>query len=124
MLYTPARFEQSLDWGAELLIENLRKADHPVPWERHPGVRKAVGESVSYDEALGETARNFAARFSPAELRDLTQFYKSALGQKSLTLPGTLSRSGAQIGQLIAQRISPKLRELGLGLPGEEKKQK
>src|SRR5262249_41738214 len=119
--WTPARYEQSLDWGAKRLLESLHDTGYTVPPDKRAAVRKAVGESLSYGEAVKQTANTFAARFSSSELKELTAFYASPIGQRALLFPALLNTSGSQIGQLIAQRIPPKLRELGLALPDQEK---
>jgi hypothetical protein len=120
LLCTPACYEKSLDRGSDLLIENLARSGHPVPSDKRSAVRNAVGETTSYQEMVNQTATVLAARFSLAELKELVGFYGSLAGQRAMQLPELLNSSGLELGQLIARRIAPKLRQIGLTLPDDD----
>ena len=67
------------------------------------------------DELMNEAARRYAARFSEAELKELTNFFKSALGKKMITqepqiLDETFSFVQQQFGPRMAEEAMNRYR--------------
>jgi hypothetical protein len=117
LLRPPTGYERSLDAGAAQLMANLALTGHPVPADKRVEVRRAVGETTSYEEMADLVAAALAERFSVAELEELTRFYQSSIGRRALQIPEMLQASGVTLGQVIAKRVAPKLRQLGLSSP-------
>jgi hypothetical protein len=54
---------------------------------------------------LDDFAALYADRFTAAEMRDITTFYRSGAGARFITLMPELMRSGGEIGMKYAQKV-------------------
>jgi uncharacterized protein len=62
-----------------------------------------MDQEILWDELRPQMVELYVAQFSEPELRELTAFYRSPVGQKALkSLPGLLAE-GARIGQAYAK---------------------
>ena len=76
-------------------------------------VFQAWAKSFLNWDALGpQMAELYAAHFTEDELSQITAFYRSPAGQKSLQTLGDLMNQGAEIGRKLAEEHQPELREM------------
>ena len=109
--------------GKEMILQYVRqnmglvkKIRPDIPAEKMPLVEREISSFISEKiVAPGGLAEQllpvFAKRFSPQELRQLTAFYESPLGQKAVTvMPGALKES-REVAQRAAIGMLPELNQ-------------
>ena len=72
-------------------------------------MRDFFGKYMGWDNLSGEMIRLQAGAYTEAELRELTAFYRTPLGQKVRAVSPQLSAQGAAIGQRVAAEHMPEL---------------
>jgi hypothetical protein len=80
-----------------------------------PGVAQELGKILNdptlIDEMIKEMVPLYADNYTVAEIRQLTAFYQSPVGRKSMALTPRLSAEGMAIGQRIVMPRLAKLRQ-------------
>jgi hypothetical protein len=78
-------------------------------------MKQVMMEAMPYDEMSGWSAEIYAARFSLAELRELTAFYQTPVGKKAARLlPEISGESMKKAGTVIMQRLPGLMQKHGL----------
>lgn len=67
---------------------------------------------MTWDNLQGEFARLYADAYSEDELRQLTAFYKTPVGRKTVELGPALMKQGAEIGARLAAKHSADMEEM------------
>jgi hypothetical protein len=104
----------------KMIMPQLMTALKPAIVQGRPDVEKdydALGPALlgamnsRLDEMIDKIAGIYAARFSAAELRQITDFYRGPVGQKFVQqLPGIMQES-MTIGQQFGQQLAAELRQ-------------
>lgn len=96
---TEAMIEQQIAANPEL--ESFR--DLMVTW---------AGTHLAGESAMKAYAAMYAAQFSEPELRQLSEFYRTSLGQKLVSKQTLLFTAGAEIGERLAEEHQDELVQL------------
>jgi hypothetical protein len=96
--------------GAEAMMGTIRQNPELAPYE---DVFRAWFRKVFAAEGFeSEVVALYMKSFSEAELRELTKFYKTPVGQKALALFPELMKQGAEIGMRRGQEHAAELEEM------------
>jgi hypothetical protein len=113
------------DDGLNQLAQNVqgRMQMHPGKKIEYPAdfpkkVRAELEAALPYDVLVGIHAKQLAASYSEAELKDLLAFYRSPTGQKSLQTMPAVSEKVAMETQ---QRVESKMPEIMSKLSSQAK---
>ncbi|MGD2116524.1 MAG: DUF2059 domain-containing protein [Acidobacteriota bacterium] len=96
--------------GAEAMLGVLRQNPELAPYE--DVFREWYKKIFSGDELEREMVTIYMGAFTEQELRDLAAFYRTPLGQKTLTVLPQVMQQGAQVGMRLAQEHSGELEEM------------
>lgn len=89
------------------MVDRIRKTPGLAQFEDI--IRDFPKKYMSYDSIKGELVSSYASEFTEQELRDLTKFYQSPLGQKLAEKQPVLPARSALIGQRQVQAHLPEL---------------
>lgn len=96
--------------GAEAMMGIIRDNPEVAPYE---DVFRAWFRKVFAEEGFeSEVVALYMKSFSEAELREITAFYKTPVGQKSLALFPELMKQGAELGMRRAEEHAAELEEM------------
>lgn len=71
-----------------------------------------ASQHLGWEEIREGMAKVYRDYFTPVELEEMLEFYRSPTGRKSVLLMPTLFREGSQIGMELAQAHKPELIEM------------
>ena len=74
-------------------------------------MREFFGKYMSWEALAPELTKLQAAAFTEAELRELTAWYQTPLGQKVRAVSPQLTAQGAAVGQRVAAEHMPELQQ-------------
>ncbi|MFG0258432.1 MAG: DUF2059 domain-containing protein [Phycisphaerales bacterium JB043] len=96
--------------GMEHTLEETLKASmrvqmeaNPVLWEFEDIYNKWIEEHLTWDKFEDGYIRLYMEFFTEQEIRELTEWYKTPLGTKTMTVLPQLFEKGGQLGMRIAQ---------------------
>ena len=105
---------QSID---QMLAMQVQQNPALVP---HQAQMKAfLSKYMSWASLKDDMAKLYMAEFSESELNELTKFYQTPVGKKTIQKMPALMAKGAEIGQ---KRVQDHLPELQAAIAGEQKK--
>lgn len=103
--------ERQMTSGADVMIDAQVKANPAIAPYRD--VLVEWSHKYLTWEAIGpEITKLYLEAFSEPEMREITAFYRTPTGQKSLTLLPQLMQKGAAIGSALGQRHTPELLQM------------
>lgn len=106
-LYRLSGGDELAQTGAEAMLVTIRQDPELAPYE---DVFRAWFRKVfSGGDLESEMVKIYMAAFTEGELREITAFYKTPVGQKSLATLPKLVQQGAEIGMELAQEHSAEL---------------
>ncbi len=88
----------------------------PVLRQHEAGMRRFLRKHMSYASLKPDLVRIYAEAFTAAELRELTAFYRTPLGVKTVSLMPRLMQQGSELGM---QRVQENMHELEAMLRGD-----
>jgi hypothetical protein len=89
-----------------------------APADMNERIIKAMTEAMPYEDMMTWTAEVYAKRFTAAELKELSKFYRTPLGAKvAKSLPEIMGEVGRKTGEILAKRLPAALDRAGLGAP-------
>jgi hypothetical protein len=90
---------------------NMQLSQRPEMKAVEPEMRAFMGKYMSWASLKGDMVNLYASEFSEKELKDLSKFYKTPLGQKLLSKQGVLSQASLELGQRNLQAHLPELQQ-------------
>lgn len=109
-LYQLAGGAKAAEAGAEAMIGLIRGNPEMAPYE---DVFRAWYKKVfAADDLESEMVSLYMGAFSEGELREITAFYKTPVGQKAIATLPELMKQGAEIGMRRGQEHAPELEEM------------
>lgn len=109
-LYRLAGGDKLAQAGADAMMGLFRENPELAPYE--DVIRAWTQKVFAGDDFELEIAKLYMAAFSEAELRELTTFYKTPIGQKALATLPELMKKGAELGMRRGQEHSAELGEM------------
>lgn len=88
----------------------------PMLRQHEEGMRRFLRKHMSYASLKPDLVRIYAEAFTADELRELTAFYRTPLGIKTVSLMPRLMQQGSELGM---QRVQENMHELEAMLRGE-----
>jgi hypothetical protein len=96
----------------------MQVQQNPALAQFQPQMKAFLSKYMSWASLKDDMARIYMAEFTEAELKELTKFYETPLGKKTIQkMPGLMAK-GAEIGQ---KRVQDHLPELQAALAAEKK---
>jgi hypothetical protein len=117
-LLTVIEAEQDMQKDAELILENLLR-QNPEFAPRNAAVKTFVMKYVNWPSLKEDVITLYVQAFTEDELKQLTKFYRTPLGQKVADKMPQLSTAGTQLGITRLREHSAELRQL---IGADEKK--
>ncbi len=105
-----ARIQADPKRTAEQKQAALAKLDNLVPGVAQ-GIGKILGDPALIDEMMDEMVPLYAANYTVDELRQLTAFYQTPVGKKTMALTPRLTAEGMALGQRVVMPRLEKLRQ-------------
>ncbi len=103
--------ERSLKEAMDIMVSAQVQADPTLrPYQIE--VRGFFAKYFSWDELRNDYARLYAETFSEEDLRQLTAFYRTELGQKLIGAMPEIMQKGAEMGQAKLRDHAGELREM------------
>lgn len=102
------RVEQYMEESMNTMIE-LQIEANPALVPYQDVFREFLEKHLSWERVEPEFVALYIEHFSETELRQLTRFFSSEIGQKAISLQGVMFNEGAQIGQ---KRVQENIGEL------------
>ena len=100
---------KQLDAGIDQMVALHVKTNPKL--EPYKDVMKTfLKKHMSYDSLKGDLLKMYAGSFTEAELKELTDFYKSPIGKKMLEKQPALMKQGAEMGARKVQENAAELR--------------
>ena len=104
---------QSIDQMLAMQVEQ-----NPAIAQFQPQMKAFLNKYMSWASLKDDMAKIYMAEFSESELNELSKFYQTPLGKKTIQkMPGLMAK-GAEIGQ---KRVQEHMPELQAALSGEKK---
>jgi hypothetical protein len=100
--------------GIDMMLEAQLKAQietNPQLAQFKDIIRQFMAKYLTWESAKPGMVQLYAEAFTEPELRELTTFYKTPLGQKTITKLPELFQKGIALGQKAAQEHLPELQE-------------
>ncbi|ABS27102.1 DUF2059 domain-containing protein [Anaeromyxobacter sp. Fw109-5] len=109
--------KKTWDDGLAALAKNVQAqmTMHPggsklqVPADLNKQIRTELDQALPYEALLDMHAQELSAAYTEPELKDLLAFYKTPVGQKSLTTMGTVSE---KVSMRTQERIESKMPDI------------
>jgi hypothetical protein len=109
--------KKTWDDGLASLAKNVQAqmTMHPggsklqVPADMNKQIRAELDQALPYEALLEMHAQELSAAYTEPELKDLLAFYKTPVGQKSLTTMGTVSE---KVSMRTQERIESKMPDI------------
>jgi hypothetical protein len=98
------------DAGAEVVVAMFRQQPGMAPYE--DVIRTWYRRVVTPENLESAVTKLYANSFTEDELRQLAAFYRSPLGQKSLTKMPEIMRQASEIGARLAQEHQGELQSM------------
>jgi uncharacterized protein len=96
----------------------MQVQQNPALAQFQPQMKAFLSKYMSWASLKDDMAKIYMAEFTEAELKELTKFYETPLGKKTIQkMPGLMAK-GAEIGQ---KRVQDHLPELQAALAAEKK---
>ena len=95
---------QSIDQMLAMQVQQ-----NPALAQFQPQMKAFLSKYMSWASLKGDMTKLYMAEFSEAELTELTKFYQTPLGKKTIQKMPTLMAKGAEIGQ---KRVQEHISEL------------
>lgn len=121
-LYRLAGGEKLAESGAEAMMGLIRDNPELAPYE--DVFREWYRKVFASGDLESELVQIYMEAFTEAELREITAFYKTPVGQKALAAMPELMKKGAEIGMRRAQDHSAELEAMLTKAREERGKQK
>ena len=102
-------------------ITDMQIQQNPQLANIKPTIHKFFEKYMGWDALVEDMAKVYAKNFTEMELNDITKFYKTKVGQKTIKLMPLLASAGAKIGQ---SKLASHLGELKVMIETELKKAK
>ena len=102
-LLTTMNVEKQMAVGAEVMADQMIR-QNPVLGPYKDVILKWAATFMTWDTFGARLVAVYEESFTEAELRELNAFYKTALGQKALTVMPGLFRQSAELGSTVAKR--------------------
>lgn len=99
--------QQSLDTMLEMQLQQ-----NPQLRPLEGVMREFFSRYMSWDRLRGDYARLYARTFTEAELRAMTVFYRSPVGQKMARVTPQLMAEAAKLGEQAVQANLPELQQM------------
>lgn len=99
--------QQSLNTMLEMQLEQ-----NPQLRPLEGVMRDFFSRYMSWDQLRDDYARLYARNFSEAELREMTTFYRSPVGQKMARVTPQLMAEAAKLGEKAVQDNLPELQQM------------
>ncbi len=103
---------QSIDQMLAMQVQQ-----NPALAQFQPQMKAFLSKYMSWASLKDDMAKIYMAEFSESELNELTKFYQTPLGKKTIQKMPLLMAKGAEIGQ---KRVQDHLPELQAALAGEK----
>lgn len=104
---------QSIDQMLAIQVQG-----NPAIAQFQPQMKAFLNKYMSWASLKDDMAKIYMAEFSESELNELTKFYQTPLGKKTIQKMPALMAKGAEIGQ---KRVQEHMPELQAALSGEKK---
>jgi hypothetical protein len=112
-------YKNMIDQSSSQMLAAISQRGSQMPADAPARLKKVVMECAPYDEMVGWTADIYAARFSLAEINDLSKFYRTPTGQKmAKALPDLMGEVGKKMGGVMMERMPAALKKYGLNPDG------
>lgn len=99
--------EQSLNTMLEMQLEQ-----NPQLRPLEGVMREFFGRYMTWERLRGDYARLYARTFTEPELREMTTFYRSPVGQKMARVTPQLMAEAAKLGEQAVQENLPELQQM------------
>lgn len=100
-------------------ITNMQIQQNPQLSHIKPTIHKFFEKYMGWNALVDDMAKVYAKNFTEIELNEITKFYKTKVGQKTIQLMPLLAAAGAKIGQ---SKLASHLGELKVMIETELKK--
>jgi hypothetical protein len=102
----PDTLRAGFDTMLDPMLDGMRKNGAPEPAlnDIKDAFHDWLEQEIVWDELKPELVEVYMGAFSEDELRELLEFYRTPLGQKTLKKLPALFAEGARIGQLYAKK--------------------
>ena len=97
--------------GVNTMLE-LQVQQNPMLLPYRDVFQEWAGSFLSWDAMGPQVVDLYVATFTEAELREMTAFYQSPTGQKTLAKMEDLFRQSAEIGRKLAEQHQDELKEM------------
>jgi hypothetical protein len=104
---------QSIDQMLAMQVQQ-----NPAIAQFQPQMKAFLNKYMSWASLKDDMAKIYMAEFSESELNELSKFYQTPLGKKTIQKMPALMAKGAEIGQ---KRVQDHMPELQAALSGEKK---
>ena len=105
--------DQSVDQMLQMQVQQ-----NPQLAQFQPQMKAFLNKYMSWASMKDDMAKIYADEFSEAELNDLTKFYQTPLGKKTIEKMPSLMAKGAAMGQKRVQEHLPELQAAITGAAG------
>ena len=99
---------ETMEASMDAMLE-AQMAQVPQMAQFETTMREFFGKYMSWDKLAGDMARLQAGAYTEVELRELTAFYRTPLGQKVKAVTPQLTAQGAAVGQRAVAEHMPEL---------------
>jgi hypothetical protein len=115
-LFTLMGMENVLTQSIDQMLA-MQVQQNPALAQYQPQMKAFLSKYMSWASLKDDMAKIYMAEFSESELNELTKFYQTPLGKKSIQKMPALMAKGAEIGQ---KRVQEHLPELQAALAAEK----
>jgi hypothetical protein len=102
--------EKTLQTTVDQML-TMQLSQRPEMKAVEPEMRAFMGKYMSWASLKGDMVNVYASEFSEKELKELSKFYKTPVGQKLLSKQGMLTQAGMELGQRNLQAHLPELQQ-------------
>jgi hypothetical protein len=110
-LFKAMQMDKTMDQVIDQMLEMQIKANPALEQVRDP-MRKFFAKYLSFGSMKEEMTRIYAEEFTEAEVKEMTAFYKTPTGKKTIEKTPLLTRKGGELGMKRVQENQAELQKM------------